>query len=79
MPRQARIDGPGALHYIIGRGIEGREFFCDETDRCDFLQRAEGVVSQRNTRCCAWRLLPNHFHLLLKTGHVPMATVMRRY
>lgn len=25
-----------------------------------------------------WALLPNHFHLLLKTGDVPVATVMRR-
>ncbi len=27
MPRQARIDAPGALHPIIARGIERREFF----------------------------------------------------
>ncbi len=27
MPRQARIDIPGALHHIIGRGIERRLIF----------------------------------------------------
>jgi len=78
MPRQARIDAPGALHHIIGRGIERCEIFCDEEDRDDFLQRLEGIVSQSRTRCYAWALLPNHFHLLLKTGNVPIATVMRR-
>lgn len=78
MPRQARIDAPGALHHVIGRGIERREIFRDEEDRDDFLQRLEGIVSQSNTRCYAWALLNNHFHLLLKTGNVPIATVMRR-
>lgn len=78
MPRQARIDAPGALHHIIGRGIERREIFCDEEDRDDFLLRLEGIVTQSKTRCYAWALLPNHFHLLLKTGNVPIATVMRR-
>jgi len=42
MPRHARIDASGALHYIIGRGIERREIFCDQEDRDDFLQRLEG-------------------------------------
>lgn len=78
MPRQARIDAPGALHHIIGRGIERREIFCDEEDRDDFLLRLEGIITQSKTRCYAWALLPNHFHLLLKTGNVPIATVMRR-
>lgn len=24
MPRQARLDAPGALHHVMGRGIEGQ-------------------------------------------------------
>ena len=27
MPRQSRIDAPGALHHIIARGIEKRRIF----------------------------------------------------
>jgi hypothetical protein len=33
---------------------------------------------QTETKCFAWALIPNHFHLLLKTGTVPIATLMRR-
>jgi len=36
MPRQARIDAPGALHHIICRGIERRNIFKDNTDRNRF-------------------------------------------
>jgi len=35
-------------------------------------------VKESETRCYAWALIPNHFHLLLRTGNVPLATVMRR-
>ncbi|MDD2338408.1 MAG: transposase, partial [Geobacteraceae bacterium] len=78
MPRQARIDGEGALHHIICRGIERKEIFSDDLDRDDFVSRLENVLAQTSTRCYAWALIPNHFHLLLQTGSVPVATVMRK-
>ena len=78
MPRQARIDAPGALHHIMCRGIERCEIFYDDTDRNSFIERFGRLVSQTKTVCYAWALLPNHLHLLLKTGNVPIATVMRR-
>jgi len=78
MPRQARIDAPGALHHIICRGIERRPIFKDDSDRTDFVGRLSMLLPETATRCYAWALIPNHFHLLLKTGQVPIATVMRR-
>jgi len=78
MPRKARIDAPGALHHIMARGIERRDIFEDDFDRNNFLERIEKIVLETDTRCYAWTLIPNHFHLLLKTGRVPIATVMRR-
>ncbi|MGD8990727.1 MAG: transposase [Desulfobacterales bacterium] len=78
MPRQARIDAPGALHHIIVRGIEKRDIFNDNTDRKRFVQRLGDILGESQTPCYAWALLPNHFHLLLKTSHTPIATIMRR-
>lgn len=78
MPRQARIDGAGTLHHIICRGIERKEIFTDDLDRDDFVSRLETILIQTSTSCFAWALIPNHFHLLLQTGNVPIATVMRR-
>jgi hypothetical protein len=31
MPREARLDAPGALHRIVVRGIERRKIFCFQT------------------------------------------------
>lgn len=78
MPRKARIDAPGALHHVIARGIEKRDVFRDNVDRNNFLDRLGTIIDETDTRCFAWALLANHFHLLLKTGRVPIATVMRR-
>lgn len=78
MPRQARIDAPGAVHHIMARGIERRKIFFDDQDRDAFIRRLGGLINETRTQCFAWALIPNHFHLLLKTGCVPVATLMRR-
>jgi REP element-mobilizing transposase RayT len=78
MPRQARIDAPGALHHIIARGIARRKIFDDNADREFFIDRLGMVLSDTETQCFAWATIPNHFHLLLKTGATPIATVMKR-
>ncbi|OGW59190.1 MAG: transposase [Nitrospirae bacterium RBG_16_64_22] len=78
MPRQARIDAPGALHHIIVRGIERRRIFLDPADYDAFLQRLSRVLAEASTPCYAWALMPNHFHLLLRTGQAPLSAVMRR-
>ena len=78
MPRKARIDAPGALQHIIIRGIERKRIFFDDRDRNDFLDRLGDILKDTSTLCYAWALIPNHVHLLLRTGKVPIATVMRR-
>lgn len=78
MPRQARIDAPCSLHHIIARGIERSRIFREQEDYEDFLRRFGSILLHTETECYAWALIPNHFHLLLKTGNVPIATLMRR-
>jgi putative transposase len=78
MPRQARIDAPGALHHIVIRGIEKRAVFRDDRDREDFIERLSGLLEEGATPCYAWALMPNHVHLLLRTGKASIASIMRR-
>lgn len=78
MPRKSRIDTPGALHHIIARGIDRKNIFKDDKDRDNFLERLGGIIEETKTHCFAWALIPNHFHLLMKTGTTPISTVMRR-
>ena len=78
MPRQSRIDVPGALHHIICRGKERRKIFRTNADRDNFLERLGGILLETKTPCFAWALIPNHFHILVRTGNAPISTLMRR-
>jgi putative transposase len=78
MPRQPRLDAPGLLQHVMARGIERRKIFFDDIDRASFLERFAGILEETQTQCYAWALIPNHFHLLLRTGPTPVSKVMRR-
>ena len=78
MPRGPRLDAAGALHHVMARGIERREIFIDDRDREDFLARLAGLVAATGTRIFAWCLIPNHFHLLVRSGAAGLSAFMRR-
>ena len=78
MPRKARIDAAGALQHIIVRGIERRKILWDDADRDSFVKRLGQVLTKTQTDCFSWALIPNHVHLLLRTGLLPISGVMRR-
>jgi len=78
MPRQARLDAPGTLHHVMARGIEGTDIFRTDKDRNDFLDRLAAQCEAEALRVYAWTLIPNHFHLLVRTGNRPLFANMRK-
>lgn len=78
MPRSARLDAPGVLHHVMGRGIEKKDIFYDDGDRDDFIERLSSLALDGALDAYAWALMPNHFHLLVKTGLRPLASSMRK-
>ncbi|MBI3084474.1 MAG: transposase [candidate division NC10 bacterium] len=77
MPRGPRLDAPGVLHHVMVRGIERRPIFWDDGDRTDFLARLAALAEAGTVVVYAWALLPNHAHLLVRTGSRPLARSMR--
>ncbi len=59
------------------RGLERRAIFADEQDRVDFLRRVAALATAGAVTVYAWALLPNHAHLLVRTGPRPLARAMR--
>jgi len=78
MPRQARLDAPGTLHQVMGRGMERSRIFRNDSDGEDFLSRLADLWRQGAWVVYAWALLPKHFHLLLATGGQPLFKSMRK-
>jgi REP element-mobilizing transposase RayT len=78
MPRQARIDTPGLLHHVISRGLERREIYKSVEDYQDFVDRIETCLTKSPNQILAWALMPNHFHLLIRSGKGGVTSLMRR-
>ncbi|MBI4574245.1 MAG: transposase [candidate division NC10 bacterium] len=77
MPRQARLDAPQTLHHVMVRGLERRAIFRDDADRGDFVERLAALAERGALTVLAWACLPNHAHLLVRTGTRPLARSMR--
>jgi REP element-mobilizing transposase RayT len=78
MPRQARLDIPGALHHIMVRGINKSTIFEDDQDRAQFLNRLGENVTEARATVYAWALMTNHAHILFKSGKQGISAVMRK-
>lgn len=78
MPRQPRLDIPHVLHHVIVRGIEKRDIFADDADKEHFVVRLSAILTKDSTKCFAWALMSNHFHLLLMPTAASLSEAMRR-
>ena len=78
MSRQPRLDVPGALHHVMGRGIERTDIFRTDRDRDDFLDRLADLCVEGNLIVYAWCLMLNHFHALVRTGRQPISRSMKK-
>jgi len=59
MPRQARLDIPGALHHIMVRGINKLDIFKDDQDKTLFVERLGQNVIEGKCSIYAWVLMDN--------------------
>ena len=55
MPRQPRLDAPGALHHMIVQGIERTSVFRADRDRADLVAYSAGLSRGSSG---AWQLGP---------------------
>ena len=77
MPRQARLDAPGVLHHVMARWIEQGLIFRDDRDMENIIRRLSELASKQAWTLYAWALMPNHFHLMVRSGKSPLSRNMR--
>ena len=65
---------PAARH---GAGLDRRAIFRGDGDQTDFVARVAALAEQGAWTVYAWALLPNHAHLLVRTGVCPLPRSMR--
>lgn len=78
MPRQPRLDIPGALHHVMVRGINRTHIFNDNEDRKKFLEKLGEHIIAGKCAVYAWALMDNHVHILFRSGEKGISAVMRK-
>jgi len=67
MPRQMRIDFPGAIDHVMSRGDRRENIYLDDVDRQDFLKTLAEACQKTDWQVHAYCLMRNHFHLVVET------------
>jgi len=67
MARPPRIEYSGAFYHVINRGIERRQLFGVDEDYEFFLKICWGLNVRYQVKLLAYCLMPNHYHLFLRT------------
>ena len=67
MPRQLRLQYPGAMYHVMSRGNRRQKIFLDDVDRQDFLKTLAEACQKTGWQVHAYCLMPNHYHLVLET------------
>ena len=67
MPRQLRIQYPGAIYHVMNRGDRREAIFHDNADRRRFLETLGQACAKTEWLILAYCLMGNHFHLVIET------------
>jgi len=78
MPRSRRVDAPGSIHHLMVRGVDRGPVFLDDADRARFVDRLRQVAPEEGVRVYAWALMPNHAHLVVRSGPSGVSRLMAR-
>ncbi len=77
MARKPRIEFPHAFYHVIVRGNQRRKVFWQKEDYEDYLSRLKLYRDKFDFAIYAYCLMPNHVHLLIETGDVPLSKIMQ--
>lgn len=78
LPRPLRVQYPDAVYHVINRGNNRRAIFGSSFDYKKFMQLLEINCLMFSIQISAYCLMPNHYHLLVRTPLANLSNFMRR-
>jgi len=76
MARPLRIEYEKAFYHIVQRGTERKEIFKTEKDKERFLGYLDQAYDRYHSKCHAFSLMDNHYHLIIETPKANISKIM---
>lgn len=77
MPRSARLARPHQYYHIYNRGTNHQLIYQDKEDYQRFLDKLKQTVEVYDWKIYTYCLLPNHYHLQIKTGKDKLGKIIQ--
>jgi len=77
MPRQLRVQYPGAIYHVMSRGNRREKIFLDDVDRQDFIKTLAEACQKTGWQVHAYCLTGNHFYLVVETPQPNLVAGMK--
>jgi putative transposase len=77
MPRPQRFFVANGTYHVFSRGSNRQAIFAFDGDRVDFLECLRRAVERHSVRCLAYCLMPNHYHLIVRTPGAALSNAMK--
>jgi REP-associated tyrosine transposase len=77
MTRPLRIPLAGGAYHVFARGNAKQAIFLDDRDHRVFLDLFVDALSRFSWHCLAYCLMPNHYHLVVRTREPDLSRGMR--
>ena len=78
MLRRARKKSRSGIYHVVLRGINKQRIFEDDQDYQKFLETIKKHKEASGYKICAYCLMSNHIHLLMKEGRESLGIAFRR-
>src|SRR5262245_8500180 len=77
MARLPRVFGPDLIYHVMARGNRREAVFLDAQDYTWYLHRLARYRKEYGVTVHAYCLMPNHVHLVVRTGVEPLDRFMQ--
>lgn len=77
MPRKPRVFVVGGAYHVYCRAGRGERPFAEDAAAALFVETLERVKAEHGLTILAWCLMPNHYHLVVRSGELPLWRSMR--
>ena len=78
MPRRIRLFIRGGIYHVYNRVTRGEPVFRMPAEARCWIDTVAREAQLHELKVLAWCLMPNHYHLVIKTGTLPLWRAMAR-